>query len=74
MSQRLLFRCINEIFKLLIEPSLDDNFRDAGSGKLKSTFIFVVDNGPSECPSSSMVKMLLVRMAKFLKLDRILQI
>ena len=69
-----VFRCINEIFKLLIEPSLDDHFRDPGSGKLKSTFIFVVDNGPSECPSSSMVKMLLVRMAKFLKLDRILQI
>ncbi|KAK3107079.1 hypothetical protein FSP39_006642 [Pinctada imbricata] len=69
-----VFRCVNEIFKLLVEPSLDEHFRDPDSGKLKSTFVFVVDNGPSECPSSSMVKLLLVRMAKYLNLDRILQI
>ena len=69
-----VFRCVNELFKLLVEPSLDEHFRDPRSGKLKSVFIFVVDNGPSECPSSPLVKMLLVRLSKFLNLDRILQI
>ena len=34
---------------------------------------FIVDNGPSESPSSFFVQMLLVRFLKFLNLDKVMQ-
>ena len=61
-------------FKLLLEPSLDSIFRNKESGHLKSIFAFIVDNGPGEAPSSPMVKMLLVRLLKYLDLDIVAQL
>ena len=55
-------------------PSLDSLFRNPSTGKLKDEIILVVDNGPSEQPSSPMVQMLLVRLLKFLKLKKIVQV
>ncbi|CAC5422873.1 SGSM3 [Mytilus coruscus] len=69
-----VYRCFNELFVLLAEPALDEYFRNPISGKLKSSFVFVVDNGPSECPSSPLVRMLLARFQQFLNLDRVIQI
>ena len=68
------FRRFNEVFKLLLEPVLDHIFRNKESGCLKSKFAFVVDNGPGEAPSSPTVKMLLVRLLKYLDLDMVAQI
>ena len=34
---------------------------------------FIVDNGPSEAPASFLVQMLLVRLLKFLDLDKVTQ-
>ena len=68
------YRRFNEIFKMLLEPSLDSVFRNKASGDLKSIFAFIVDNGPGEAPSSSMVKMLLVRLQKYLALDMVAQL
>ena len=69
-----LNRAFNEIFLLLEKPSLDCYFRNPESGKLKENFIFVVDNGPSESPSSPLVQMWLSRLLNFLKLDSVSQI
>ena len=55
---------------LLTLPSLDHLLRNPHTGKLKTKFVFVVDNGPSEAPSSPLVQMLMVRMLKFLKLEK----
>ena len=55
-------------------PSLDSFFRNPSTGKLKDEIILVVDNGPSEQPSSPLVQMLLVRLLKFLKLKKIVQV
>jgi hypothetical protein len=68
------FKCLNEFLYLLTLPSLDVLFRNPNTGKLKDEIIFVVDNGPSEQPSSPMVQMLLVRLLKFLGLKKILQV
>ena len=68
------FRCFNELLYLLTLPSLDSLFRNPSSGKLKEEFILVVDNGPSEQPSSPIVQMLLARLLKFLKLKKIIQV
>ncbi|KAJ7391492.1 hypothetical protein OS493_018539 [Desmophyllum pertusum] len=43
------------------------------TGKLKEIMGFIVDNGPSEAPSNLLVQMLLVRLLKFLDLDRVTQ-
>ncbi len=67
-------RAFNEIFLLLTKSSLDSYFRNPESRKLKENFIFVVDNGPSECPSSPLVQMWLSRLLNFLKLDSVSQI
>jgi hypothetical protein len=69
-----VFRQLNEILFLMIQPSLDKYFRNPDTGKIKENFTFIVDNGPSEQPSSSMVQMSLVRLSKFLKVDRIMQV
>ena len=65
---------MNELLLLLNRPELDSYFRDNCTGKLKKEFIFIVDNGPAEQPSSAMVLMCLVRLLKLLKLDKITQI
>ncbi len=66
-------RVFNEIFLLLKNPALDKHFRNPETGKLKEHFIIVVDNGASEAPSNSLVKMWLVRMARVLGLKSITQ-
>ena len=68
-----VFRVFNEIFYLMSIPSLDVFFRNPGTGKLKEFFGFIVDNGPSEAPSSLLVQMLLVRLIKFLDLNKVTQ-
>ena len=55
-----VFRGFYEIYYLMSIPSLDVFFRNPGTGKLKEFFGFIVDNGPSEAPSSLLVQMLLV--------------
>ena len=67
------FQCLNEICYLLTITELDAFFRDSSSGNLKKEFVFVVDNGPAEQPSSPLVKMCLARLMRFLKLDKICQ-
>jgi len=69
-----VFHCFNELFLLLVQPSLDRFFRNPETGALKNNFVFIVDNGPSEQPSSSMVQMCLARLCKFLNLDRVTQV
>ena len=68
------FRCITELLYLLTLSSLDCFFRDQKSGSLKKEFIFVVDNGPSEQPSSPLVQMVLVRLVRLLNLDKVTQV
>ena len=68
------FKCMNEIFLLLANPSLDHLFRDSETGGLKKEFTFVVDNGPQEKPSSPLVQMCMARLLRFLKLDKITQL
>ena len=48
-------------------------FRNPKTGRLKEHFVFVVDNGPSEAPSNPLVKMWLVRLARFLRLKSVTQ-
>ena len=48
-------------------------FHKPETGALKENFVFILDNGPSEQPSSSMVQMCLARLCKFLNLDRATQ-
>ncbi len=65
------FRCLNEILFLLTMPALDCFFRNLSTGKLKSSFSFVVDNGQAEQPASSLVQMVMVRLLRLLGLNRI---
>ena len=69
-----VFHCFKELFLLLVQPSLDHFFRNPETGALNENFVFIVDNGPSEQPSSSMVQMCLARLCKFLNLDRVTQV
>ena len=62
-----VFRCFNELLYIMTLPSFDSFFRNPSTVKLKDLIILVVDNGPSEQPSSPMVQMLLARLLKFLK-------
>ena len=64
-----VFRSINEILYLMTLPQLDYYFRDSNTGKLKQSFLFVVD-----MPRSPLVKMLLVRLLKYLGLKKICQV
>ena len=72
-EQSTTFKCLNEILMLLTMPSLDKFFRDTFTEGLKKKLMFIVDNGPSEQPSSPLVKMCLVRLLQFLKLDKVIQ-
>jgi len=65
-----VFRVFNELFLLMCIPSLDQFFRNPETGKLKEMMGFIVDNGPSEAPSNLLVQMLLIRLLKFLDLDK----
>ena len=51
----------------------DGFFRNQTTGKLKGMIGFIVDNGPSEAPSNFLVQMLIVRLVKFLDLDKATQ-
>ena len=68
-----VFSIFNELFHLMTFPSLDKYFRNPVTGQLKEVMGFIVDNGPSESPSSFLVQMLLVRFLKFLNLDKVTQ-
>ena len=68
-----VFHVFNEIFYLMSLPSLDTFFRNKETGMLKEILGFIVDNGSSEAPSSFLVQMLLVRLLKFLDLDKVTQ-
>ena len=67
-------RCLNEIFLLIVNPCLDSCFRNLETGKLKDEMIFVVDNGPAEAPSSTLVQMCLVCLLKVLNLSMVIQV
>ena len=54
-------------------PSFDTFFRNKETGMLKEILGIIVDNGSSEAPSSFLVQMLLVRLLKFLDLDKVTQ-
>lgn len=66
-------RVFNDIFLLMSHIELTEFFRNPATGQLKEVFAFVVDNGPSEAPANLQVQMLLVRLLKFLKLDKATQ-
>ena len=68
------FKCLNEILYLLSLSALDPFFRDLSTGQLKTDFIFIVDNGPSEQPNSPLVQMSLIRLMNLLKLRKIAQV
>ena len=68
-----VFRLFNKIFYLMSIPSLDVFFRNLETGKLKEIFTFIVNNGLSEAPGSLLIQMLLVRLLKFLDLDKVTQ-
>ncbi|CAG2257070.1 unnamed protein product [Mytilus edulis] len=52
----------------------DGNLIESVTGQLKKKWLFVVDNGPSEAPASSVVRMHLVRLVNFLAYDSVTQI
>ena len=68
------FRLFHEILLLLTKPSLDGVFRNPRTGCLKREFVFIVDNGPAEDPSSHLVQLLMVRLLKLLNLDKVVQV
>ena len=68
-----VFHVFNEILYLMTIPSLDKFFWNQETGRLKEIMGFIVDNGPSEAPASFLVQMLLVRLLKFLDLDKVTQ-
>ena len=68
------YKCLNEVFLLLSTYALAPYFRDKNTKQLKKEFTFVVDNGPAEQPSCPLVQICLVRLLRFLQLDRIVQV
>lgn len=68
-----VLRVFNDIFLLMSHSELAELFRNPTTGQLKEVFNFVVDNGPSEAPANLQVQMLLVRLLKFLNLDKATQ-
>lgn len=67
------FRAMNEILYLLTRPELDNVFRNPTTGKLKTFFAFIVDNGHGEDPDSPLTQMCLTRMLFILNLNKISQ-
>ena len=68
-----VFRSVNELLYLMTLPHLDGHFRDPNTGKLKHSFVFVVDNGV-DMPLSPLVQMLLVRLLRYLGLKKICRV
>ncbi|KXJ18944.1 hypothetical protein AC249_AIPGENE25645 [Exaiptasia diaphana] len=66
-------RLFSDFLLLLLNPSLDSIFRNPDTGRLKEHFVFIVDNGPGEAPSSSLVGMWLVRLTRMLQLKSVAQ-
>eukprot|EP00112_Aurelia_sp_Birch-Aquarium-sp1_P021266 Seg568.7 transcript_id=Seg568.7/GoldUCD/mRNA.D3Y31 product=Vertnin protein_id=Seg568.7/GoldUCD/D3Y31 len=64
------FRALNELLLMLTLPQFFDLFLNKVTQSLKKKFIFVVDNGPAEQPSSPLVQMMLVRLSKYLQLEK----
>lgn len=60
-----VFQVFNELLYLMTIPSFDKFFRNPKTGKLKEVIGFIVDNGPSESPSSFLVQMLLAHFEIF---------
>ena len=56
------------------KPNLDYVFHNPKTGLLKSVFIFIVDNGPAEQPSSPLVQMLLIQLPWLSDLDKVTQV
>ena len=65
-----VLRVFNDIFLLMSHGKLTEFFRNPTTGQLKEVFAFVVDNGPSEAPANLQVQVLLVRLLKFLNLNK----
>ena len=66
-------RVFNDFFSLLSNRAIDQYIRNPETGKRRAHFVFVVDNGPSEAPSSPLVQMWLVRLARILQLKSVTQ-
>lgn len=62
-----VFWSINELLFLMTLPHLDKHFCDPNTGKLKQSFVFVVENGV-DMPRNPLVQMLLVQLLKYLGL------
>ena len=65
---------MSSFYFYIVIPGLDSFFRDKVTGKLRKELIFIVDNGPTEQPSSPMVQMGLVRFLRFFKLNKVTQV
>ena len=64
---------MNEFLYLLTKPSLDSVFHNSKTGRLKSIFVFLVDNGHGEDPDSPLTQMCLARILSLLHLSKISQ-
>lgn len=67
------FRAMNELLYLITQSSLDSVFRNSETGRLKSIFVFLVDNGHGEDPDSPLTQMCLARILFMLDLSKICQ-
>lgn len=65
--------CFVLLLYLMTLPHLGRHFRDPNTGKLKMSFVFIVDNGV-DMPWSPFVQMLLVQLLRFLGLKKICQV
>ena len=50
------FKCMNKLLLLAFIPAMDKCFRNPSTGKRKSEFTLVVDNGPAKQSSSGFVQ------------------
>ncbi len=53
------FRAMNELLYLITQSSLDSVFRNSETGRLRSVFVFLVDNGHGKDPDSPLTQMCL---------------
>ena len=67
-------RALNELLYMMTLPQFDEIFRNSETKRLKKKFIFIVDNGPAEQPSSPLVRMTLIRLMKYLDLKMVCQV
>jgi hypothetical protein len=64
---------MNELLYLITQPSLDSVFRNSKTGRLRSVFVFRVNNGHGEDPDSPLTQMCLARVLFMLNLAKISQ-